>query len=64
MRREFFEKFERETEQRLTKVRDENYFKGRKDASEEMTMENKKLREIIESLRVEASTKGKKLIET
>jgi hypothetical protein len=64
VRRDVNEKFEINTEQRLAKVRDESYYKGRKDASEEMTIENKKLREIIDSLRAETSTKGKKLIET
>ena len=51
MRKEFGEKTEKDIDQRLGKVRDEFYFKGRKEATDEMALENKKLREIIESLR-------------
>ena len=43
--------------------RDEAYFKGRKEAADEMVTENRKLREMIDGLRVEISTKSKRVIE-
>jgi predicted secreted protein len=36
---------------------------GRKQAEEEMQLENRKLREVIESLRAEMGAKSKRLIE-
>ena len=44
-------------------AREEAYYKGRKEVTDEMTTENKKLREIIDSLRQELSGKSKRLIE-
>jgi len=61
--RDLKEKFSRDFEERLSKVKDESYCKGRLEGSDEMALENNKLREIIESLRTEVSTKGKRLIE-
>lgn len=63
LRKEFTDKYEKDSIERSKKLKDEAYFKGRKEASDEMTLENLKLREIIDSLRVEVSSKSKKLVE-
>lgn len=62
-KKETKEYYERDYELRVQKQRDEAYYKGRKEGADEMTLENNKLREIIESLRSEVSVKGKKLVE-
>ena len=51
MRREFKEAQEKEYEVRLAKIKDEAYYKGRKEGGDEMVLENQKLRGIIDSLR-------------
>lgn len=63
VRKELTEHHTQELETKLSKTRDEAYYKGRKEAAEEMTLENKKLREIIDQLRSEMSIKSKRVIE-
>ena len=62
-KRAYSEKYEKDLTQQIQNVREESYYKGRRDCSDEMTTENHKLRELIESLRKELSEKSKKVIE-
>lgn len=53
----------KEWEAKIALVRDEAMALGRKQAEDEVALENRKLREVIESLRAEVSMKSKRLIE-
>ena len=57
------DKFTKDIDQRLNLTSQEAYCKGRKESAEEMLIENRKLREIIDSLRLETSQKSKRVIE-
>eukprot|EP00347_Sterkiella_histriomuscorum_P000012 403377522 len=62
-KRVLLDKFEKDLAQQLQTAREESYYKGRKDCSDEMTTENTKLRTLIDSLRKDLSEKSKRAIE-
>ena len=47
----------------MQSAKEEVYFKGRRDCSDEMTVEITKLRGVIDALRADLSGKGKRVIE-
>ncbi len=63
LERQLSEKWQREVDTRLASAADGAFQMGRRQAEEEMSLENRKLREVIDSLRAELGVKSKRLIE-
>lgn len=57
------DRYEKDSAQQLQSAKEEAYFKGRRDCSDEMTVEITKLRGVIDGLRADLSIKSKRVIE-